>query len=76
MVELGKRLEITCSADGNPQPRILWWKIGESHPIGVGEKLVINNVSLNESGWYQCEARNVVGSLKMPVQVIVQGRKD
>lgn len=76
LVELGKRLEITCHADGNPQPRILWWKTGKSNPIADGQKLVINNASLSQAGWYQCEARNVVGSLKMPVHVIVQGMKD
>ncbi|XP_056598623.1 vascular cell adhesion protein 1 [Triplophysa dalaica] len=73
LVQLEKHLEITCHADGNPQPGILWWKIGESIPIADGQKLVINNASLSQAGWYQCEARNVVGSLKMPVQVIVQG---
>lgn len=73
LVHLEKHLEITCHADGNPQPRILWWKIGKSNPIADGQKLVINNASLSQAGWYQCEARNVVGSLKMPVHVIVQG---
>lgn len=75
LVQLEKHLEITCHADGNPQPRILWWKLGESIPIADGQKLVINNASLTQAGWYQCEARNVVGSLKMPIQVIVQGRE-
>nr|XP_055058846.1 vascular cell adhesion protein 1-like [Misgurnus anguillicaudatus] len=72
-VQLGEHLEISCHADGNPQPKILWWKIGESNPIAVGqnEKLVINNASWSQAGLYECEARNEVGSLRMPVKIQV-----
>nr|XP_055058844.1 vascular cell adhesion protein 1-like isoform X2 [Misgurnus anguillicaudatus] len=77
IVQLGEHLEITCHADGNPQPKILWRKIGESNPIAVGqnEKLVINNASSSQAGLYKCEARNEVGSLQMPVNVIVNVSK-
>ncbi|XP_073710290.1 vascular cell adhesion protein 1-like [Misgurnus anguillicaudatus] len=70
-VQLGEHLEISCHADGNPQPKILWRKFGESNPIAVGqnEKLVINNASSSQEGLYECEARNDVGSLQMNVTV-------
>nr|XP_055058847.1 vascular cell adhesion protein 1-like [Misgurnus anguillicaudatus] len=73
IVQLGEHLEITCHANGNPQPKILWWKIGESNPIAEGqnEKLVINNASSSQEGQYECEARNEVGSLRMPVKIQV-----
>ncbi|XP_073671045.1 vascular cell adhesion protein 1 isoform X2 [Paramisgurnus dabryanus] len=73
IVQLGEHLEITCHADGNPQPKILWRKFGESNPIAEGqnEKLVINNASSSQAGQYECEARNEVGSLRMPVNIQV-----
>nr|XP_055058845.1 vascular cell adhesion protein 1-like [Misgurnus anguillicaudatus] len=77
IVQLGEHLEISCHADGNPQPKILWRKIGESNPIAEGqnEKLVINNASSSQEGLYECEAGNDVGSLQMPVNVIVNVSK-
>ncbi|XP_073671181.1 vascular cell adhesion protein 1-like [Paramisgurnus dabryanus] len=73
IVQLGEHLEITCHADGNPQPKILWWKIGVINPIAEGqnEKLVINNASWSQAGLYECEARNEVGSLRWPVKIQV-----
>ncbi|XP_056122664.1 vascular cell adhesion protein 1 [Rhinichthys klamathensis goyatoka] len=74
-VKLGEHLEITCHADGNPKPTILWWK-EETEPAqnkSQNEKLIINNASWSQAGWYRCDARNAVGSQQMRVKVIVLG---
>ncbi|KAK7162671.1 hypothetical protein R3I93_006878 [Phoxinus phoxinus] len=74
-VKLGEDLEITCDADGNPKPTILWWK-EETEPAqneSRHEKLIIHNASWSQAGWYRCDASNAVGSQQMRVNVIVLG---
>ncbi|XP_067309258.1 vascular cell adhesion protein 1 [Pseudorasbora parva] len=74
-VKLGEHLEITCDADGNPKPTILWWK-EETEPAqneSQNEKLIINNASWSQAGWYRCGASNGVGSQQMRVKVVVLG---
>ncbi|XP_077061009.1 vascular cell adhesion protein 1 [Siphateles boraxobius] len=74
-VKLGEHLEITCHADGNPKPTILWWK-EETEPAqnkSQNEKLIINNASWSQAGWYRCDASNPVGRKQMRVKVIVLG---
>ncbi|CAM4595396.1 unnamed protein product [Leuciscus chuanchicus] len=74
-VKLGEHLEITCQADGNPQPTILWWK-EETEPAQIKSqngKLIINNASRSQAGWYRCDASNAVGSQQRRVKVIVLG---
>lgn len=75
MVKLGDHLEITCHADGNPKPTILWWKLGETEPEQQSQnhKLIISNASWSQAGWYRCNASNNVGSQQMSVNIIVVG---
>uniref|UniRef100_A0A8C1TRG9 Vascular cell adhesion molecule 1a n=1 Tax=Cyprinus carpio TaxID=7962 RepID=A0A8C1TRG9_CYPCA len=47
-VKLGERLEITCHADGNPEPTIVWWKQGETELQSQNHKLIINNASWSQ----------------------------
>ncbi|XP_056321926.1 vascular cell adhesion protein 1 [Danio aesculapii] len=74
-VKLGENLEITCQADGNPKPKISWQKQKEADPEhqSKNEKLIINNASWSQAGWYQCNASNYMGSLQKRVEVIVLG---
>ncbi|XP_016385941.1 vascular cell adhesion protein 1 [Sinocyclocheilus rhinocerous] len=74
-VKLGEHLEITCHADGNPKPKIFWWKLGETEPEHQSQnnKLIISNASWSQAGWYRCGASNNVGSQQMSVKVIVTG---
>uniref|UniRef100_A0A9J8CWI2 Vascular cell adhesion molecule 1a n=1 Tax=Cyprinus carpio carpio TaxID=630221 RepID=A0A9J8CWI2_CYPCA len=73
-VKLGEQLEITCHADGNPKPKIFWWKLGETEPEHQSQnnKLIISNASWSQAGWYRCNASNNVGSQQMSVKVISQ----
>ncbi|XP_016100508.1 vascular cell adhesion protein 1 [Sinocyclocheilus grahami] len=74
-VKLGEHLEIACHADGNPKPKIFWWKLGETEPEHQSQnnKLIISNASWSQAGWYRCGASNNVGSQQMSVKVIVTG---
>ncbi|XP_073779179.1 vascular cell adhesion protein 1 isoform X2 [Danio rerio] len=74
-VKLGENFEITCHADGNPKPKISWWKHEEAdpEPQSQNDKLIINNASRSQAGWYQCNASNDLGSLQKSIEVIVLG---
>ncbi|XP_016358815.1 vascular cell adhesion protein 1-like [Sinocyclocheilus anshuiensis] len=74
-VKLGEHLEITCHADGNPKPKIFWWKLGETEPEHQSQnnKLIISKACWSQAGWYRCGASNNVGSQQMSVKVIVTG---
>ncbi|KAK2901308.1 hypothetical protein QQF64_014494 [Cirrhinus molitorella] len=75
LVKLGKHLEVTCHADGNPQPTISWWKLGKAEPElqSQNHKLIINNASWSQAGWYWCNASNDMGSQQTGIKVTVVG---
>ncbi len=75
LVKFGERLEITCHADGNPKPTICWWKLGETEPElqSQNHKLIINNASWSQTGWYRCNVSNDAGSQQRTVKVTVVG---
>ncbi|KAL1279895.1 hypothetical protein QQF64_014495 [Cirrhinus molitorella] len=75
LVKLGEHLEVTCHADGNPQPTISWWKLGKAEPElqSQNHKLIINNASWSQAGWYWCNASNYVGSQQTGIKVTVVG---
>ena len=54
----GTNVTMSCSATGNPIPKITWFKDGKA--IGSGETLSLN-VQRNVTGKYWCSADNGVG---------------
>ncbi|XP_074608784.1 hemicentin-1-like [Acropora palmata] len=54
----GTNVTMSCSATGNPIPKITWFKDGKA--IGSGETLSLN-VQRNVAGKYWCSADNSVG---------------
>ncbi|XP_072429742.1 hemicentin-1 isoform X3 [Chiloscyllium punctatum] len=72
-------LELKCDATGTPPPNIMWLKDGQ--PIktmaGVqilanGQKLIISQTQVSDTGRYQCVATNEAGSQQREFSVIVQ----
>ncbi|GCC29770.1 hypothetical protein chiPu_0008212 [Chiloscyllium punctatum] len=72
-------LELKCDATGTPPPNIMWLKDGQ--PIktmaGVqilanGQKLIISQTQVSDTGRYQCVATNEAGSQQREFNVIVQ----
>ncbi|KAJ8391226.1 hypothetical protein AAFF_G00094930, partial [Aldrovandia affinis] len=61
----GENLELTCRANGKPQPQqISWVKLDDdvpSHAVITGTDLLIENLNKSYNGTYRCVASNSVG---------------
>ncbi|XP_055070751.2 matrix-remodeling-associated protein 5 [Misgurnus anguillicaudatus] len=81
-VDAGSRLQVPCDSVGDPQPFLSWTKVStgaimlsdsriqrfEVHSNGT---FVIHNVQLQDRGQYLCTARNLYGSDRMTVTLVV-----
>lgn len=65
VVKKGRKVELKCKAEGNPEPTITWSRLNNLLPSGEKRKtvktLVIDSVDRHEAGIYICEATNGVG---------------
>ncbi|XP_071421021.1 hemicentin-1 [Pithys albifrons albifrons] len=78
IVILQSPLELDCSARGTPSPTITWLKDG--HPVEEGgglkillkgQKLVISQAQVSDTGHYKCVAANEAGEHKKEFDVTV-----
>lgn len=69
---MGSELKLTCIAEGNPKPTVIWSKDGSR--FTAGETLTISEVNLQNAGDYQCLADNVIGTHHKTIHITVQGR--
>lgn len=69
-----QRLTLLCHADGNPTPIYTWTKDGQTISRSTSSSnretrsidehpgaLTLNEASVNDQGWYQCNATNILG---------------
>lgn len=77
-VIVGKSVVIDCMATGWPKPKLKWWKDGSLiKPSGRlyfaanNQLLVIISSQKSDSGCYQCELKNLMGSEKGSMQLLV-----
>ena len=61
--DLYGEVELTCVANGNPQPIIHWFKDGKRMFMSDADPpmLLIEEMSLDNRGLYHCEATNTAG---------------
>ncbi|XP_060560681.1 uncharacterized protein LOC132720542 isoform X1 [Ruditapes philippinarum] len=59
----GTDVLFTCNVTGSPFPNIKWFMEDNLLPNETEMQLVINNVTVNDSGVYRCEVGNVVANL-------------
>ncbi|XP_063448651.1 uncharacterized protein LOC134728137 isoform X4 [Mytilus trossulus] len=78
----GKSLTLKCDVTGNPSPMIVWRKdnriIGNTKDFrqtyqDVTAKLQISDIHKEDSGCYECVARNVHGAITTKCAVVVEG---
>jgi len=75
----GKRLNLTCSAGGDPFPRTYWTKDGESHIpraqfTQYNVTLLIASVQISDEGLYECTVESRAGSHSSSAFVVVNGK--
>jgi hypothetical protein len=65
VVKKGRKVELKCRADGNPEPSITWSRLNNLLPSGekrrASKTLIIDSVDRHEAGIYVCRAHNGVG---------------
>ncbi|OCT55996.1 hypothetical protein XELAEV_18003736mg [Xenopus laevis] len=71
-IKEGSRYTLTCSVDANPQPEdISWYKDREKMSNRNSNTLELFNIREQDSGSYECEARNSLGTKRSAVYVNV-----
>jgi len=55
-------VNITCIAEGNPTPEILWKEKGSERLISTNGVLSLPNISKDQAGSYLCQASNIIGA--------------
>ncbi|XP_008841030.1 vascular cell adhesion protein 1 isoform X1 [Nannospalax galili] len=71
----GSPVNLTCSSDGFPAPKILWSRQlngGELQPLSEDTTLTIISTKIEDSGIYVCEGINQAGISKNTVELIIQ----
>ncbi|XP_062843294.1 immunoglobulin superfamily member 10 [Trichomycterus rosablanca] len=85
VTRLGKTTVLNCSADGNPQPDMIWTlpngtqftggpHLGSRFQLGTDGTFVIYNPSKEDAGRYRCAAKNKVGYIEKLI-VLEVGQK-
>lgn len=82
VVRLGNSLFVKCETPkANPVILNVEWTLGNGDPLPsdgrftvAGNELQIRNTNKNDSGIYQCIARNIAGEKRLNVTVIVASK--
>ena len=68
---------LKCTAAGNPPPKVTWFKVNSTLPVGshVVESsgaLILQDVRREDEGQYTCKAENVLGTINASARLTVQ----
>ena len=68
---------LKCTANGNPPPKVTWYKANSSLPVGrhVVESsgaLTLQDVRPGDEGQYTCKAENLLGNINASAELKVQ----
>ena len=68
---------LKCTAVGNPPPKVTWFKVNSSLPVGrhVVESsgaLILQDARPGDEGQYTCKAENLLGTINASARLTVQ----
>lgn len=76
--EEGQSVNMTCSSDGLPAPKIRWsrqLRNGSLQFLSENTTLTLTSTGRGDSGTYVCEGSNQAGTSRKEVELIVQGEQ-
>jgi len=72
-VALNSAFAINCYVKGDPKPDVNWSKDGVE--LGIKENtFIIDRLTLNDTGWYGCSAKNWAGKIEANFWLDVTGK--
>ncbi|CAH3175542.1 unnamed protein product [Porites lobata] len=68
---------LKCTAAGNPPPKVTWFKVNSTLPVGrhVVESsgaLILQDIRPEDEGQYTCKAENLMGTINASARLTVQ----
>ncbi|XP_055001456.1 vascular cell adhesion protein 1 [Sorex araneus] len=75
ILEEGSSVNMTCSSDGFPVPKVLWSRQlsnGNLQPLSENTTVTLISAKMEDSGIYVCEGFNPAGISRKEVELIVQ----
>ena len=68
---------LKCTAAGNPPPKVTWFKVNSTLPVGrhVVESsgaLILQDIRPEDEGLYPCKAENLMGTISASARLTVQ----
>ena len=73
-VKVGKKVTLFATTDGTPPFNFRWEKDGQPIANATGDRIVIDQVQLSDSGVYTCVVSNALGQTKVHHQLTVVAR--
>ena len=72
----GNVLYLVCDAEGYPTPSVTWKKNGKVLQTNITRSdFTIDDTSEKDTGKYECEAVNSVGTVSYTVEVTIKGKE-
>ena len=77
----GENGELRCLVSGDPRPKIIWQKLGDSSTgdstrhRNIDDRLVIERAEVSDRGMYVCKAENSAGSAQASAMLEVEQRE-
>ena len=68
---------LQCTANGNPRPKVTWYKLYSSLPVGrhvieSSGALIVKDVRPGDEGVYSCRVKNLLGQVNASATLTVQ----
>lgn len=76
-VNVGEKVSLQCTAEGNPVPEVRWTFQNQNRTTGRQHTpLIIDKAKSADAGQYTCIATNELGTDTKTVSLTVQGKTD